>query len=521
MKRNTERGEEKGKHKKQRLSRWDTSNIKSNLFPIFVIPRLEPILTEALLLRIRIEEITYKLTTGQLDNLDREPEPEPIYDSSGKRTNTKEMVVKERLKKERQKLIEKAYKINPLFRPPPDYVPIKTKKSKKLYIPISKYPGYNFIGLIIGPRGMTQKEMERETGTKISIRGKGSIKEGKKSDSKQIPGEDDDLHVLITGDSDESIARASVIIEKLLIPIDEKLNEHKSRQLEKLAELNGTLKERKWSLSSSGTGRGISCSFCGDASHPSTDCPMKGKPGARSKMDQEYELFLSEIGAEKKEGQKEAQEASQNLLKSYEEFLALTGAGGAKSVSTPVTTPAASATPLQPQSSQPQVPVPPFGLYPPAALPHAHNAIPTPAGMLTVPGPVNPTLPHAATTVASNEATLNGEKKDGKAGGHGKDAVQQQEYADPAYYQQWGYGYYPGYYDYSQYYWGQGGAGAAGPAGTGGASNSASSAATPSEETKTTPTTEAKEPAETEAGATEPATAEQKSAQEHGGEEGK
>ncbi len=50
------------------------------------------------------------------------------------------------------------------------------KKTRKLYIPIKKYPEYNFIGLIIGPRGITQKNMERETGAKIAIRGRGSVK---------------------------------------------------------------------------------------------------------------------------------------------------------------------------------------------------------------------------------------------------------------------------------------------------------------------------------------------------------
>lgn len=39
-----------------------------------------------------------------------------------------------------------------------------------------EYPDYNFIGLIIGPRGMTQKQMERDTGAKIAIRGRGSVK---------------------------------------------------------------------------------------------------------------------------------------------------------------------------------------------------------------------------------------------------------------------------------------------------------------------------------------------------------
>jgi splicing factor 1 len=41
-----------------------------------------------------------------------------------------------------------------------------------------EYPHHNFIGLIIGPRGNTQKRMQQETNTKIAIRGRGSVKEG-------------------------------------------------------------------------------------------------------------------------------------------------------------------------------------------------------------------------------------------------------------------------------------------------------------------------------------------------------
>jgi hypothetical protein len=41
---------------------------------------------------------------------------------------------------------------------------------------MNKYPGYNFIGLIIGPRGNTQKRMERETGSRIVNWGKGLVK---------------------------------------------------------------------------------------------------------------------------------------------------------------------------------------------------------------------------------------------------------------------------------------------------------------------------------------------------------
>lgn len=75
----------------------------------------------------------------------------------------------------------------------------------QVFIPQKDYPGYNFIGLIIGPRGNTQKRMQKETNTKIAIRGKGSVKEGASRDPKYDYGEDEELHVLITGDKQEDV----------------------------------------------------------------------------------------------------------------------------------------------------------------------------------------------------------------------------------------------------------------------------------------------------------------------------
>jgi hypothetical protein len=58
-----------------------------------------------------------------------------------------------------QELVTEMIKANPKYKPPADYRP--EKKYRKLRIPLDEYPGYNFIGLIIGPRGNTQKRMER------------------------------------------------------------------------------------------------------------------------------------------------------------------------------------------------------------------------------------------------------------------------------------------------------------------------------------------------------------------------
>ena len=56
--------------------------------------------------------------------------------------------------------------------------------------------------------------------------------------------EDEDLHVMITGDRQEDVDRAAAMIEMLLRPQDEEQMEHKRIQLRELAALNGTLTVR-------------------------------------------------------------------------------------------------------------------------------------------------------------------------------------------------------------------------------------------------------------------------------------
>ncbi len=52
--------------------------------------------------------------------------------------------------------------------------------------------------------------MEKETGCKISIRGKGSVKEGKTRKQDQNRGDENDpLHVLIQGDTQEQVDKAA------------------------------------------------------------------------------------------------------------------------------------------------------------------------------------------------------------------------------------------------------------------------------------------------------------------------
>ena len=264
-------------------------------------------------LNSRLLEISRMLSSGlPLDDRPegaRSPSPEPIYDNMGIRINTREYRARERLNRERTEIISQIIKRNPAFKPPADYRPPKLQK--KLYIPMKEYPGYNFIGLIIGPRGNTQKRMERETGAKIVIRGKGSVKEGRlqqKRDLKPDPSENEDLHVLVEADTQDALDAAAGMVEKLLQPVDEVLNEHKRQQLRELAALNGTIRDEEYCRLCGEPGHrqyacpsrtstfksDVLCKICGDGGHPTIDCPVKGTTG--KKMDDEYQIFLAELG---------------------------------------------------------------------------------------------------------------------------------------------------------------------------------------------------------------------------------
>ncbi|XP_035685819.1 protein quaking-like isoform X5 [Branchiostoma floridae] len=174
------------------------------------------------------------------------------------------------------------FKLNnskPLELPAPDG-PTMTL-SEKLYVPVKEHPDFNFVGRILGPRGMTAKQLEAETGCKIMVRGKGSMRDKKKEEQNRGKPNwehlNDELHVLITVEDCETRARIKLQraveeVKKLLVPSPEGEDDLKKRQLMELAILNGTYRDNNTKNNSP---RGV----------PAPNTPMVAPPTAvRSPM---------------------------------------------------------------------------------------------------------------------------------------------------------------------------------------------------------------------------------------------
>ncbi|KAK4743963.1 hypothetical protein SAY87_010275 [Trapa incisa] len=137
---------------------------------------------------------------------------------------------------------------------------IIVKKKVRLDIPVDKYPNYNFVGRLLGPRGNSLKRVEASTECCILIRGRGSIKDPAKEEMMRgKPGYehlDEPLHVLLEAELpveiiDARLIQARDVLLDLLQPVDESQDFYKKQQLRELAMLNGTLREEGSPMSGS------------------------------------------------------------------------------------------------------------------------------------------------------------------------------------------------------------------------------------------------------------------------------
>lgn len=93
---------------------------------------------------------------------------------------------------------------------------------QKVYIPLDEHPGFNFVGLIIGPRGRHQKMLEGTCGAKIAVRGQGGTFHASPRRDGRPDASHDDLHVLVQGESEEIVERGVELVCKVLRPPDGK-----------------------------------------------------------------------------------------------------------------------------------------------------------------------------------------------------------------------------------------------------------------------------------------------------------
>nr|CAI5820781.1 unnamed protein product [Callosobruchus analis] len=338
--------------RRRRRSRWgggEHEKIFIPGMPTILPPNLNKDQEQAYLLQLQIEEVSRKLRSGDLgipaNPEERSPSPEPIYSSDGKRLNTREFRTRKRLEEERHALVLKMQSINPDFKPPMDYKPPVIRVSDKVMIPQEEHPEINFVGLLIGPRGNTLKTMEKETGAKIIIRGKGSVKEGKvgRKDGQPLPGEDEPLHAYITATNPECVKKAVEKIKEVIrqgVEVPENQNDLRRMQLRELAQLNGTLREndgmrcnncgatdhKSWLCPDKpNVTNSIVCSSCGAAGHIARDCrskrPGQGGPpvpgliigGDKAKIDEEYMSLMAELGEAPPPDQQQPQVSEDNI----------------------------------------------------------------------------------------------------------------------------------------------------------------------------------------------------------------
>ncbi|XP_067378927.1 KH domain-containing, RNA-binding, signal transduction-associated protein 2 isoform X3 [Channa argus] len=79
------------------------------------------------------------------------------------------------------------------------------KLSERVLIPVQQYPKFNFVGKLLGPRGNSMKRLQEETGVKMSILGKGSMRDKGKEEELRKSGEAKYAHLSLSKHSQYAV----------------------------------------------------------------------------------------------------------------------------------------------------------------------------------------------------------------------------------------------------------------------------------------------------------------------------
>ncbi|XP_075051308.1 KH domain-containing, RNA-binding, signal transduction-associated protein 1 isoform X1 [Mixophyes fleayi] len=157
------------------------------------------------------------------------------------------------------------------------------KLKERILIPVKLYPKFNFVGKILGPQGNTIKRLQEETGAKISVLGKGSMRDKAKEEELRKGGDPKyshlnmDLHVFIEvfGPPCEAytrMAHAMEEVKKFLVP--DMMDDICQEQFLELSYLNGAPPEQ----ARGGGGRGGPARGRGGPP-PTAAPPARGRAG--------------------------------------------------------------------------------------------------------------------------------------------------------------------------------------------------------------------------------------------------
>uniref|UniRef100_UPI00358E1181 KH domain-containing, RNA-binding, signal transduction-associated protein 2-like n=1 Tax=Myxine glutinosa TaxID=7769 RepID=UPI00358E1181 len=132
------------------------------------------------------------------------------------------------------------------------YIDVVSNRNMKLVerviIPVKQHPKFNFVGKLLGPRGNSLKRLKEETGTRMSILGKGSMRDKEKEEELRKCGDakythlNGELHVLIEvfappAQAYSRMGHALDEVKKYLVP--DYNDEIRQEQLRELNLLNG------------------------------------------------------------------------------------------------------------------------------------------------------------------------------------------------------------------------------------------------------------------------------------------
>jgi len=122
----------------------------------------------------------------------------------------------------------------------------------KVSVPVREHPKFNFVGKLLGPRGSSLKQLQKETMTKMAVLGRGSMKNKQQEEELRDSSDPkhahlkEDLHVEITAFASPAEAYARMAfalteVRKYLIPdSNDQIRQRQMREIQEMKKMRDT-----------------------------------------------------------------------------------------------------------------------------------------------------------------------------------------------------------------------------------------------------------------------------------------